>query len=82
MSHGFLCDYHVLQADETPVLYDKGIREITLLYPENEMPDFSFMYNYDYLWTEDKETGGLKIDYSYYSLWRRGDYYVLTVIMP
>ena len=62
--------------------YDKGIREITLLYPENEMPDFSFMHNYDYLWVEDRETGGLKIDYSYYPLWRRGDYYVLTVIMP
>lgn len=62
--------------------YDSGIREITLLYPENEMPDFSFMYNYDYLWTEDKETGGIKMDYLYYPMWRHGDYYVLTVIMP
>lgn len=62
--------------------YDNGIREITLLYPENKMPDFSFMDDYDYLWGEDKETGGFKIDYSYYPMWRHGDYYVLTVIMP
>ncbi len=60
--------------------YDNGLREITLLYPEPGMPDFSFMHNYDYLWKKD-DGGGMKIDYSYYPVWPLGDYYVLTVLM-
>lgn len=40
--------------------YDSGLREITLLYPEEGMPDFLFMHNYDYLWKKDD--GGLKIN--------------------
>lgn len=59
--------------------YNKGLREITLLYPENDMPDFEFMYDYEYLWKE--VDGELKLSYSYYPLWRLGDYYVLTVYM-
>ena len=59
--------------------YDKGLREITLLYPEEGMPDFAFMNKYDYLWK--KVDGGLKVDYSYYPPWQLGDYYVLIVMM-
>lgn len=59
--------------------YDMGLRRITILYPEEGMPDFTFMQKYDYLW---KIVDGVKtINYSYYPIWSLGDYYVLTVIM-
>lgn len=60
-------------------LYDNGQREITILYPEEGYPDMDFLKGYDYLF---KTVDGKRIiNYSWYPIWRLGDYTVLTVIM-
>jgi transglutaminase/protease-like cytokinesis protein 3 len=60
-------------------LYDLGERTITILYPEEGMPDFEFFKDYDYLWKY--EGGKYTISKKWYPPWRLGDYTVLTVMM-
>lgn len=59
--------------------YHSGLRQITLLYPEEGMPDFTFFYVYDYLWKD--ADGESKINYTYSPIWRLGDYSVLTLVL-
>ena len=60
-------------------LYNSGERTITILYPEEGMPDMNFLKKYDFLFqTVD---GKRKISYRYYQTWRMGDYTVYTVMI-
>ena len=59
--------------------YDAGERTITILYPEEGMPDFDFFSKYKYMWK--LEDGKYTISKTWYPPWRLGDYTVLTVIM-
>ncbi len=61
-------------------LYEQGERTITILYPEEEMADLSFFFDYDFLHTVDD--GGTKhMGYQHYPIWRLGEYTVYTVMV-
>ncbi len=61
-------------------LYEQGERTITILYPEEEQPDLSFFFDYDFLHTVD-ESGTKHMGYKHYPTWRLGEYTVYTVIV-
>ncbi|MBH1940399.1 hypothetical protein I5677_05745 [Mobilitalea sibirica] len=58
--------------------YNSGKRTITLLYPEEGIPDMNFLGKYDYLF---QDTDDEYITYTYYEPWRKGDYTVFVVMM-
>ena len=61
-------------------LYQQGERTITILYPEEEKPDLSFFFAYDFLHTIDKD-GTKHMAYKHYPIRRLGNYSVYTVIV-
>ncbi len=61
-------------------LYLKGERTITILYPEEGRPDMRFFFDYEYLYTVDKD-GSKHISYNHFPTWRLGDYTVYTVMV-
>ena len=61
-------------------LYKQGERTITILYPEEGMPELSFFFDYDFLHTSD-ENGTKHMGYKHYPIRRLGEYTVYTVIV-